>query len=113
MIDKIKEHIAEVEAFSTQSKEEIESFRIKYLSKKGLLNEYFAAFKSIPNEQKKEFGQVINALKKAAEEKVLTLKSTPIVALCSGSNVSSVNLSSRLKNKLVEDRNFQQNIFNL
>ena len=62
MIDKIKEHIAAVEAFTTQSKEEIEAFRIKYLSKKGLLNEYFAEFKNIPNEQKKEFGQVINKI---------------------------------------------------
>ena len=74
MIDKIKEHIAAVEAFTTQSKEEIEAFRIKYLSKKGLLNEYFAEFKNIPNEQKKEFGQVINQLKKTAEGKVLSLK---------------------------------------
>lgn len=70
MIDKIKAHIQEVKAFSTQSKEELEQFRIKYLSKKGILNEFFLDFKSVPNEQKKEFGQVVNELKKTVEDKV-------------------------------------------
>ena len=54
MIDKIKEHISEVENFAADSKEAIETFRIKYLGKKGLLNEFFAEFKSVPNDQKIE-----------------------------------------------------------
>jgi phenylalanyl-tRNA synthetase alpha chain len=70
MIDKIKEHIAEVEKFSTDSKEAIEAFRIKYLGKKGLLNDFFAEFKNVANDQKKEFGQTINTLKQKATEKV-------------------------------------------
>jgi len=74
MIDKIKEHIAEVEKFTTKAKEDIENFRIKYLGKKGLLNDFFAEFKNVPNEQKKEFGQTINKLKEAAQEKVNALK---------------------------------------
>jgi len=74
MIDTIKKHIAEVEAFNSTKKEEIEIFRIKYLGKKGLLNDFFAAFKNVPNEQKKEFGQIVNTLKNAAQEKVNTLK---------------------------------------
>lgn len=74
MIDTLKEHLVAVENFSSQSPEEIENFRIKYLGKKGLMNEFFAAFKTIPNEQKKEFGQVINQLKQAATEKVNALK---------------------------------------
>ncbi|TXE08207.1 phenylalanine--tRNA ligase subunit alpha [Gelidibacter salicanalis] len=74
MIDKIKESIAEAEAFEAHTKEEIEAFRIKYLGKKGVLNAYFAEFKNVPNEQKKAFGQVINQLKTTAEEKVNTLK---------------------------------------
>ncbi|WP_291865455.1 phenylalanine--tRNA ligase subunit alpha [Maribacter sp.] len=76
MIDKIKEHIAEVEKFATESKEAAEDFRIKYLGKKGLLNDFFAEFKNVPNEQKKEFGQTINKLKKAAEEKVASIKNS-------------------------------------
>src|SRR5690606_27995671 len=74
MIDKIKALIAEAEAFKAQSKEEVEAFRIKYLGKKGLLNQYFAEFKNVANDQKKEFGQAVNTLKKAAEDKVVALK---------------------------------------
>jgi phenylalanyl-tRNA synthetase alpha chain len=74
MIDKIKELITEAEDFKAQTLEEVETFRIKYLGKKGLLNDYFKEFKNVANDQKKEFGQVVNALKKTAEEKVNLLK---------------------------------------
>lgn len=74
MIDKIKGYIAEAEAFQTQSKEELETFRIKFLGKKGILNDFFAEFKSVPNNEKKEFGQVINTLKKTAEDKVAAIQ---------------------------------------
>ncbi len=74
MIDKIKEHIADVKAFKASTKEEIENFRIKYLGKKGILNGFFAEFKNVPNEQKKDFGQTINELKTSAQAKVDELK---------------------------------------
>ena len=76
MIDQIKEHITAVEQFTADTPEAIEAFRIKYLGKKGLLNDFFAEFKNVPNEQKKEFGQTINRLKTAASDKVKTLKET-------------------------------------
>lgn len=75
MIDELKEHIAEVDKFTAESESEVEEFRIKYLSKKGLLNRFFAEFKNVPNDQKKEFGQTINLLKSKATEKVATLSS--------------------------------------
>jgi len=74
MIDTIKEHLKKIEDFTSTSKDDIEAFRIKYLGKKGLLNEFFTAFKTIPNEEKKEFGQVVNQLKNSATEKVNVLK---------------------------------------
>ncbi len=74
MIDKIKDHIADVAKFTAETPEAVEEFRIKYLGKKGLLKDLFAAFKDVPNEQKKEFGQTINQLRDAATEKVNTLK---------------------------------------
>lgn len=74
MIEKIQEHIARVESFHTQSADEAEAFRIEYLGKKGLLNHFFAEFKNVPNDQKKDFGQAINTLKNAAQEKVRILK---------------------------------------
>ncbi len=70
MIDKIKQHIEEAKAFNDKNKEALENFRIKYLGSKGLLKELYNELKNIPNEQKKDFGQVINTLKNVAEEKV-------------------------------------------
>ncbi len=74
MIDKIKDLIEEAEAFTAQTKEEVEAFRIKFLGKKGLLNEFYAELKNVANEQKREFGQTINQLKNTAQAKVNTLK---------------------------------------
>lgn len=74
MIEKIKKHLEEIEAFNSTDKDEIENLRIRYLGKKGLLNEFFTAFKDVSNEQKKEYGQVINQLKNVAQEKISTLK---------------------------------------
>ncbi len=74
MIDKIQELIAEAEAFKAQTKEEVEAFRIKYLGSKGLLKEFYGELKNVANDQKKEFGQIINKLRNTAEEKVNALK---------------------------------------
>lgn len=74
MIESINQHIAKVQAFTSDNKESLEAFRIEYLGKKGILNGFFAEFKNVPNEQKKEVGQAINQLKKAAEEKVAQLR---------------------------------------
>jgi phenylalanyl-tRNA synthetase alpha chain len=74
MIETIKEHIAKVTSFQGVTQEEVEAFRIEYLGKKGLLNQFFAEFKNVPNDQKKDFGQAINTLKIAAQEKVAQLK---------------------------------------
>ncbi len=76
MIDKVKEYIKQVQEFSTDKKETLEEFRIKFLGSKGLVKEIFAEFKNVPNEQKKEFGQVINLLKTAAEDKVKAIQET-------------------------------------
>ena len=64
----------EVQAFKTAEKAEIESFRIRFNSKKGILTDLFAQFKDVPNDQKKEFGQKINTLKQAVAEKLDALQ---------------------------------------
>jgi phenylalanyl-tRNA synthetase alpha chain len=74
MIDKIQGLIGEVDAFSSKSSDEIEQFRIKYLSKKGIIAGLFEEFKNIPKEEKKEFGQVLNILKNKAQDKLDFLK---------------------------------------
>jgi phenylalanyl-tRNA synthetase alpha chain len=74
MIDQLKKHLKEVDNFSSDNPKEIEAFRIQYLGKKGLLNQFFSEFKNVPAEDKKEFGQTINELKDKATEKVQSLK---------------------------------------
>ena len=76
MIEKIHKFIEEADAFSTQSLDELEIFRIKFLGKKGLLTDLFARFKDVPNEQKKDFGQAINKLKSVAQDKVNSIKAS-------------------------------------
>ncbi len=76
MLDSVKNLLKEVDSFTPKSKEELESFRLAYLGKKGKLNGLFSAFKDVPNEQKKEFGQAINTLKQNAQAKVDQYKDT-------------------------------------
>lgn len=74
MLEKVKQLLAETEKFATQSAEELEQFRIKMLGRKGEIKQLFAEFKNIPAEQKKEFGQQLNTLRNAAEQKIHDLK---------------------------------------
>ncbi|MGV6831935.1 MAG: phenylalanine--tRNA ligase subunit alpha [bacterium] len=76
MIEEINKLIEEAKAFKANSIDEVEAFRIKFLGKKGLLNQYFAEFKNVPNEQKKQFGQTINTLKQTAQQQVDELKAS-------------------------------------
>ena len=70
MIDKIKSAINEISSFESNSRDDVESFRIKYLGKKGIINKFFLDFKKIDNKQKKEVGKILNKLKNVAHQKV-------------------------------------------
>ena len=74
MLETVKNLLKEVEIFSPKSEKEVEEFRLKFLGKKGEMNALFDAFKSVPNESKKEFGQAINILKQNAQAKVDAFK---------------------------------------
>lgn len=76
MQEKIDKLLKEAEAFTAETKEEIEAFRIKYLGRNGVLNELFADFKTVANDQKRELGQAINTLKITAQSKVEELKTS-------------------------------------
>ena len=56
MIARINELLQEVEALKAANAEELEALRIKYLSKKGAINELMADFRNVPADQKKEVG---------------------------------------------------------
>ena len=74
MISKIESLMAEVENLSANSAEELEALRIKYLSKKGAINDLMADFRNVPADQKKEVGMRLNALKTRATERIAELK---------------------------------------
>ena len=74
MINKIEALMAEVENLTANSAEELETLRIKYLSKKGAINDLMADFRNVPAEQKKEVGMQLNALKTRATERIAELK---------------------------------------
>lgn len=70
MLEKIKEYTEIINNSSIGSKEEAENFRLKFLSKKGLVSVLFDEFKTLDNSVKKEFGAQLNILKKLAEAKL-------------------------------------------
>ncbi len=74
MIDQVNAYIQEVKGFHADSPASLEAFRIRFLGKKGILNDLFAAFKEVPNADKKAAGLAINALKSAAQNRVQELK---------------------------------------
>jgi phenylalanyl-tRNA synthetase alpha chain len=59
----------EIEQFSITDKQSLENFRIRFLGSKGQTKVLFGELKSVPNEQKKEIGQLLNDLRKMAESK--------------------------------------------
>ena len=74
MIAKINQLLQEVEALKSANAEELEALRIKYLSKKGAINDLMADFRNVAAEQKKEVGMRLNELKNKAQEKIAALK---------------------------------------
>jgi phenylalanyl-tRNA synthetase alpha chain len=69
MENKIHHLLQEVSVFTAKTKQDLESFRLKFISKKGALSELFEELKQIPAEQKKQAGKILNELKQAAESK--------------------------------------------
>lgn len=80
MLEKIKNLAGEIIASDIRNAADLEAFRLKYLSKKGIISELFDEFRNIPAELKKEVGQKLNELKQNAQEKYNSLKATAGVA---------------------------------
>jgi phenylalanyl-tRNA synthetase alpha chain len=74
MLEKINILLAEVEEFAAESKEHVEEYRIKWLSKKGQVTALFDDFKAVAPEIKREVGQKLNELKVKAQDKINELK---------------------------------------
>ena len=76
--DTIAQYVEEIRAANIEKFEdraaEVEKFRVRFLGRKGVMNELFEQFKALPNDQKKEMGIALNELKNAALAKVEEFK---------------------------------------
>lgn len=91
MLDKISALKEEVEKVKAETAAHVEEFRIKYLSKKGVLSALMEEFRNVPADQKRELGQKLNQLKNFVSERYNQLKEN-----ASASNtidVSSIDLT--------------------
>ncbi len=75
MLERINQITSEINNYTFQSSDDIEKFRLKYLSKKGIISSLFEQFKSVPNEHKKQLGKSLNILKQLAKSIYDTQKS--------------------------------------
>jgi phenylalanyl-tRNA synthetase alpha chain len=74
MKKKIEEYLKKAEEFHADNLEQLEDFRIEFLSKKGKIPALFADFRNVAPEERKEMGQLINSLKSAVQNKIVALK---------------------------------------
>lgn len=68
MIDEIKILTKEIENIVILNKDNLEAFKLKYLVKKGAIQNLMLQMKDVPKEEKKDVGMLLNLLKKKAEE---------------------------------------------
>lgn len=66
MLDKINQIKQEIEDQVLENLQDLEEFRLKFISKKGLIPSLFSDFKNIAPEERKSVGLLINKLKEAA-----------------------------------------------
>jgi phenylalanyl-tRNA synthetase alpha chain len=95
MKDRIKSFIEEVEKFQTGALEEMETFRLKFLSKKGIIPALFGELKNAIPEERKQIGLLLNELKTKAEEKLSHFRDQ--IDLETGSNQSDADLSIAIR----------------
>lgn len=74
MLHKITDLLKEVSEITIKNTEELESFRVKYLSKKGILSDLFEDFKDVSVTDKRDIGQKINQLKQIVLDKYNSIK---------------------------------------
>lgn len=74
MLEKIQEVLNSLSDLKASNAQELEAIRIKYLSKKGIINDLMSEFRNVAADQKREVGMKINELKTAVQDKINELK---------------------------------------
>lgn len=73
MFEKVEEYKTMIQVAEAKAADELEQFRMKFISKKSVITELFNDFRNVPNDQKKAFGQALNELKTLAQDKFKSL----------------------------------------
>ena len=89
MLEKIKSYTLEINEATAASREEIESFRLKFIGRNNVINDLFDEFRSVPKELKKELGPELNKLKNQAQFKLKELSNL----LSSATSVSGIDVT--------------------
>jgi phenylalanyl-tRNA synthetase alpha chain len=76
LLKQIEQYKQEIDGFVAKAADEVEQFRIKWLGTKGLVKAVMGEMKNVPNEQKKQFGQILNEFKLFAEAKFEALQAS-------------------------------------
>ena len=74
MIEKIESLLEEVKTLQAADAKEVEALRIRYLGKKGVVNDLMSEFHNVPADRKREVGMKLNELKTAVQEKINALR---------------------------------------
>ena len=93
MFAKVQQLIEEIAATQPQNKEELEQFRIRYLGTKNIIKPLFGEIGKIENDRKKEYGQLVNTAKQAAEDKFAALQET-LAQASAASDSKSIDLTA-------------------
>jgi phenylalanyl-tRNA synthetase alpha chain len=67
MKERVEALKSEITTFVASNKDELEKYRLRFISRKGVITELFAELKSVPAEQRKEVGRLLNDLKNHAQ----------------------------------------------
>ena len=70
MLDQINNYKKEIEKLKINNTKELEYFRVRFISKKSVINDLFKKFKTVPQKEKGKIGSEINTLKTIAKNKL-------------------------------------------
>ena len=75
IFDRVEQLIADIQASTATTPQEVEAFRIKFLGSKNVLKPLMGEMRNLPNEKKRDFGQLVNRAKQVAQDKFTSLQS--------------------------------------
>jgi len=74
MKEKIESLLTQAQELKAETAAELEALKVKYLGRKGIVQELFQDFKNVPPEEKRETGQKLNELKESIQNSLNALK---------------------------------------